>query len=192
MISLSKEETASRFGVEKAIEHFPSHLTDQEEKYVKTVLQYMDIAYSPTRNTGSKSVAHFCAPSNVFSAPSTFPTAHTAEEYAESHSHVMSSLTDLHIISFQIVNVKDSWELISTGRSENLVSLRYEATGSHVGDAHNGIEPTRKSARWSGAGNFVMDEETGLIGRWWKDWDKMRMWKGLGWVRGVDGEAEFV
>ena len=46
MISLSKEETASRFGVEKAIEHFPSHLTAQEEKYVKTVLQYMDVCAS--------------------------------------------------------------------------------------------------------------------------------------------------
>lgn len=43
MISLSKEETATRFGVEKAIEHFPSSLTDQEEKYVKTVLNYMDV-----------------------------------------------------------------------------------------------------------------------------------------------------
>ena len=43
MISLSKEETAARFGVEKAIEHFPSNLTAEEEKYVKTVLQYMDV-----------------------------------------------------------------------------------------------------------------------------------------------------
>jgi len=181
MVALSKEETAARFGVEKAIEHFPSHLTAQEEKYVKTVLQYMDTAYSPTRNTGAKSVTHLCAPSNVFSAPITFPTAHTAEEYAESHSHVMSALPDLHIIAFQIVNVK-----------ENLISLRYEATGSHVGEPHNGIEPTGKRARWSGAGSFVMDEETGLIKQWWKDWDKMLMWRGLGWVRGMDGEVEFV
>ena len=44
MISLSKEETATRFGVEKAIEHFPSNITAEEEKYVKTVLQYMDVS----------------------------------------------------------------------------------------------------------------------------------------------------
>lgn len=44
MISLSKEETAARFGIDKAIEHFPSHLTKEEEKYVKTVLQYMDVS----------------------------------------------------------------------------------------------------------------------------------------------------
>ena len=44
MLSLSKEETQSRFGVDKAIEHFPSSLTSEEEKYVKTVLQYMDVS----------------------------------------------------------------------------------------------------------------------------------------------------
>ncbi|MCJ1249033.1 hypothetical protein MMC30_006255 [Trapelia coarctata] len=180
MISLSKEETAARFGVEKAIEHFPSTLTDQEEKYVKTVLNYMDIAYSPERNKGGKSVKHLCAPGNVFEARSTFPTAHTAEEYAESHSHVMSALKDLRIISFQLVNVK-----------ENLVSLRYEATGSHIGEDHNGIKPTKRRGHWSGAGNFVMDEETGLIAHWWKDWDKMQMWKQLGWVKPNNDETEF-
>jgi len=66
------------------------------------------IAYSPERNKGGKSVKHLCAPGNVFEARSTFPTAHTAEEYAESHSEVMSALKDLHIISFQLVNVRGS------------------------------------------------------------------------------------
>lgn len=47
MISLSKEETAKRFGVEKAIEHFPSNLTEREEKHVTTVLQYMDVCLYP-------------------------------------------------------------------------------------------------------------------------------------------------
>lgn len=54
---------------------------------------------------------HLCAPGNVFEARSTFPTAYTAEEYAESHSHVMRALNDLHIISFQLVNVKGSLQL---------------------------------------------------------------------------------
>jgi hypothetical protein len=36
-----------------------------------------------------------------------------------------------------------------------------------------------------------LDEETGLIKHWWKDWDKMRMWKGLGWVRPDNDKVEF-
>jgi hypothetical protein len=95
----------------------------------------------------------------------------------------MACLPDLHIVSFQLVNVK-----------ENLVSLRYEATGSHTGREHNGIQPTGRRARWSGSGNFVMADDDpggGLIGAWWKDWDKMQMWKGLGWVRPDNDKVEF-
>jgi len=92
----------------------------------------------------------------------------------------MSALKDLHIIAFQVVNVK-----------ENLVSLRYMATGSHIGEEHNGIKPTGRRGEWSGAGNFIMDEESGLIKHWWKDWDKMQMWKQLGWVRPNNDETEF-
>lgn len=189
MISLSAKETQSRFSLPYAIQitHFPNTLTQTEESHVRTVLQYMSIAYSPSLNKGASSVRHLCCqnPKNTFHAPSTFPTAHTAEEYAESHSHVMASLPDLHIISFQVVNVK-----------ENLVSLRYEAEGSHTGEAHGGIEATGRKARWSGAGNFVMDDDeggsgSGLIGEWWKDWDKMQMWKGLGWVRPDNDRVEF-
>jgi len=181
MISLSEKETLERFGVEKEVEHFPSALTEAEERCVKTVLNYMDIAYSPTRNKGGKSVEQFCAKGNVFEAPSTFPTAHTAEEYAESHSHVMAALKDLHIIKFQIVNAK-----------ENFVSLRYTATGSHIGEDHSGIKPTKRRGQWSGSGNFILDEQSGLIKHWWKDWDKMQMWKQLGWVRPENDEVEFV
>lgn len=71
------------------------------------------------------------------------------------------------------------------------MSLRYEATGSHIGEDHNGIKPTQRRGHWSGAGNFVMDEKTGLIAHWWKDWDKMQMWKQLGWVRPNNDETEF-
>jgi len=72
------------------------------------------------------------------------------------------------------------------------VSLRYTATGSHIGKEHNGIEATKRRGRWSGSGNFVMDEESGLIEHWWKDWDKMQMWKQLGWVRPENDQVEFV
>lgn len=124
-IKLSAEETAKRFGVNKTIEHFPSTLTKQEEANVKVVLEYMEvtsslysshyveftgarfqIAYSPTNNKGASSVSHLCAPENTFLAPSTFPEAHTAEEYAQSHSKVMSALSDLHIIQFDVVVAK--------------------------------------------------------------------------------------
>ncbi|KAI9699523.1 MAG: hypothetical protein M1820_007154 [Bogoriella megaspora] len=176
---LSEEQTQQRFGVSKAISNFPSNLTAEEERNVKTVLQYMEIAYSPTQNTGAASVAQFCAKGNTFAAPSTFPTSHTAEEYTEAHSHVMSSLNDLHIIQFDVVVAKESF-----------VSLRYTATGSHVGTAHNGIEPTQRKAQWTAAGNFVLDDQ-GLITHWWKDWDKMQMWKKLGWVRPNNDETEF-
>jgi len=147
---------------------------------VKVVLAYMEIAYSPTENKGASSVKQFCAPNNTFTAPSTFPTAHTAEEYSEAHSHVMASLKDLYIIHFDVVVAK-----------ENFVSLRYTATGSHIGEPHNGIPATKRKAQWTAAGNFVIDEETGLIKHWWKDWDKMQMWKQLGWVKPDNDVVEF-
>jgi hypothetical protein len=106
MIALSPSQTQLRLGVPLATQHFPSHLTASEER---NVLNYMSIAYSPERNTGAGSVSEFCAPDNVFEAPSTFPDAHTAEEYAGSHSKVLGCLTDLHIEEFQIVNVKGEW-----------------------------------------------------------------------------------
>ena len=40
---LSAEDTKKRFGVSKPIEHFPLSLTEQEEKNVRTVLEYMEV-----------------------------------------------------------------------------------------------------------------------------------------------------
>ena len=68
--------------------------------------QARQIAYSPTDNTGAPAVAHLCAPRNTFLAPSTFPTAHSAEAYADAHRDVMSSLSDLHIVQFDVVSAK--------------------------------------------------------------------------------------
>ncbi|KAF7798965.1 hypothetical protein EIP86_010194 [Pleurotus ostreatoroseus] len=178
-IKLTVDETKARFGVAKAIDNFPSTLTKEEERNVKTVLQYMEIAYSPTE-AGAAAVAHLCAPGNTFLAPSTFPMAHTAQEYADAHRHVMKSLNNLHIIQFDVVVAK-----------ENFVSLRYTATGSHSGEPFNGIPTTGRKAQWTAAGNFVLDENSGLIQHWWKDWDKMQMWKQLGWVKPDNDKVEF-
>ncbi|TFY75726.1 hypothetical protein EWM64_g8284 [Hericium alpestre] len=179
-ISLTASDTAKRFGVSKEIENLPSKLTPEEEQNVKIVLEYMEIAYSPEDNKGASSVKHLCAPGNTFLAPSTFPNAKTAEEYAEAHAEVMASLKDLHIIKFNVVVAK-----------ENFVSLRYTATGSHIGAPHGGIPATKLKAQWTAAGTFVIDEQTGLIQHWWKDWDKMQMWKQLGWVKPDNDKVEF-
>jgi len=179
-VSLTADETAKRFGVHKAVSNFPTSLTREEEANVRVVLEYMEIAYSPKDNKGASSVKHLCAPGNTFAAPSTFPEAHSSEAYADSHALVMSSLQDLHIIQFDVVVAK-----------ENFVSLRYTATGSHIGEPHNGIPATQRKAQWTAAGNFVIDDRSGLIKHWWKDWDKMRMWKQLGWVRPDNDSVEF-
>lgn len=115
----------------------------------------------------------------------------------------MSALNDLHIVQFDVVVAKGlrfspssppflfSSPLFPPPRQgppnnletftytfhiipENFVSLRYTATGSHIGTAHNGIPPTQRKAQWTAAGSFVIDNTTGKIQHWWKDWDKMQ------------------
>ena len=80
----------------------------------------MSIAYSPKDNKGRKSVEHLCSSDSTFVAPTTFPTCRTPLDYADSHAHVMSSIADLHIISYDIVFAK-----------QGHVLLRYSAEGSH-------------------------------------------------------------
>lgn len=62
-------------------------------------------------------------------------------------------------------------------------------------------------AQWTAAGNFVLDDGSGLIQHWWKDWDKMQsepitlcsniyselstVWKQLGWVKPDNDVVEF-
>ncbi|KAI0073587.1 hypothetical protein K474DRAFT_1603134 [Panus rudis PR-1116 ss-1] len=199
VVKYSAEEAKRHFGFEVPIDNLPPNLTSSEQKNIKTVLEYMEIAYSPENNKGGESVAYLCHPGNTFAAPSTFPKASTAEEYADEHAKVMSSLTDLHIVRFDVIVAKGqnlfsqsvSLFLSSVSKPENFVSLRYTATGSHIGAAHNGIEATRRRAEWTAAGNFVLDEQSGKIKHWWKDWDKMRMWKQLGWVKPDNDAVEF-
>ena len=83
----------------------------------------------------------------------------------------MSAIADLHIKSYDIVFAKNGHVL-----------LRYSAEGSHCGEAHNGIQPTGKKAQWSASAIFEVEDEK--IKGWTKEWDKLNMWKQLGWMNG--------
>jgi predicted ester cyclase len=131
----------------------------------------MRLAYSPTENKGASTVAHLCHSNAYFIAPSTFPTAHSPGDYAQSHSEVMASVSDLSIDSYDLVFAKNG-----------LVLLRYSASGSHCGEPHNGIEASGKKAKWHAAAIFEV--EGGKIRGWRKEWDKVDMWSQLGWMRG--------
>jgi hypothetical protein len=130
----------------------------------------MRLAYSPSENKGAETVQsvlftipssmssptypptrHLCHSDAYFIAPSTFPGVKSPQEYAESHSNVMASVSDLHI-------------------------------GSHCGESHNGIEASGNKASWHAAAIFEV--EGGKIKGWTKEWDKLDMWKQLGWMRG--------
>ncbi|KAI4118402.1 MAG: hypothetical protein LQ345_001515, partial [Seirophora villosa] len=142
-------------------------------KTIGVVKEYMRIAYSPTENKGRSSVAHLCTEDSVFSAPTTFPDCKTPLDYADSHSKVMSAIADLHITSFDIVFAKAGHVL-----------LRYSAEGSHCGAPHNNIEPSGNKAKWHAAAIFEVRH--GKIYSFTKEWDKLHMWKQLGWMRGAE------
>ena len=129
----------------------------------------MRIAYSPKENKGRSSVEHPCHPDAWFIAPTTFPGCHTPLDYADSHAKVMSAIADLHIISYDVAFAKNQHVL-----------LRYSAEGSHCGEPHNGIEPTKRHAKWTASAIFEIRD--GKIYGFIKDWDKLNMWKQLGWM----------
>ena len=81
----------------------------------------------------------------------------------------MSAIADLHITSYDIVFAKDGHVL-----------LRYSAEGSHCGQPHNGIEASGNKAKWSAAAIFEVKD--GRVHSFTKEWDKLNMWKQLGWV----------
>ncbi|KAK3723635.1 hypothetical protein LTR37_001516 [Vermiconidia calcicola] len=143
--------------------------TADEEKNIALCKEYMRIAYSPTHNTGGDSVSHLCHPDAWFWAPSTFPGCETPMDYAESHSHVMASVSDLHIIRFDQVFAKDGHVL-----------LRYTAEGSFCGEPYGNLEPNNNHARWSAAAIFEVEE--GKIRSFTKDWDQKVMQIQLGWA----------
>ncbi|KAL8806765.1 MAG: hypothetical protein Q9182_001163 [Xanthomendoza sp. 2 TL-2023] len=136
--------------------------TDAEERNIAVVKEYMRIANSPTGNKGRSSVAHLCTEDSVFEAPTTFPGCETPLDYADSHSKVMSAISDLEITSFDIVFAK-----------EGHVLLRYSAEGSHCGQPHNGIQATGNRAKWHAAAIFEVRD--GKIYSFTKEWDKVRL-----------------
>ncbi|GAD94776.1 hypothetical protein AOR_1_220194 [Paecilomyces variotii No. 5] len=145
--------------------------TTEEERNITIAKEYMSIAYSPKENKGADSVRHLCAPDSWFWSPSTFPGCSTPMDYADSHAHVMQSVSDLHIIRYD-----QAWA------KGNHVLLRYSAEGSHCGKPYKGIEKSDppKKARWSAAAIFEV--ENGKIKSFTKDWDQKVMQIQLGWA----------
>lgn len=90
----------------------------------------------------------------------------------------MSAIADLHIISYDIVFAKDGHVL-----------LRYSAEGSHCGQPHNGIEPSGRKAQWTAAAIFEVKD--GKVHSFTKEWDKLNMWKQLGWVCALSEQNSF-
>lgn len=142
-------------------------MSDQERQNIEIVRAYMEIAYDPRRASG-KAVAHLCAPHNRFIAPSTFPDVHTLEQYADDHAEIMKSLDDLHFVSFDV--------FFAAG---DRVCLRYTAEGTHKGAPHGDVAATGRTARWSAAALFRVED--GKLVEFVKDWNKLQMWEQLGW-----------
>ncbi|KAF2835384.1 NTF2-like protein [Patellaria atrata CBS 101060] len=145
--------------------------TEEELRNIQVVKEYMRLAYSPIHNKGRETVTHLCHEDAYFIAPTTFPDSKSPQDYADSHAKVMASLKDLRIVSYDVVFAKGGH-----------VALRYSAEGSHCGDPHNGIPSTGKKASWHASGIFEVED--GKIKGWIKEWDKLHMWKQLGWMKG--------
>ncbi|KAI1613687.1 hypothetical protein EDD36DRAFT_463567 [Exophiala viscosa] len=143
--------------------------TPEEERNIGVCKEYMSIAYSPTENKGGDSVRHLCHEDSWFWSPATFPGAETPMDYATSHSVVMQSVNDLHIIRFDQVFAKNGHVL-----------LRYTAEGSHSGKPYKGIPASGKHARWCAAAIFEVQD--GKIKSFTKDWDQKTMQIQLGWA----------
>ena len=139
----------------------------EESRNVELVKEYMLIAYDP-RRASAEAVAHLCAPTNTFVAPTTFPDVHTLEQYAEEHGRLMEQVNDLRLISFDVVFAQGPW-----------VCLRYTAEGSHSGEPHGAIPPTGRKARWTAAALFRVENER--LAEFIKEWDKLAMWEQFGW-----------
>ena len=93
---------------------------------------------------------------------------HTLEQYAEEHGKLMRQVSDLHLISFDVLFARGHW-----------VCLRYTAEGSHCGEPHGEIPATGKRARWTAAALFRVED--GKLVEFIKEWDKLAMWQQLGW-----------
>ena len=59
----------------------------------------------------------------------------------------------------------------------DLAATRWEITATHTGD-YMGLEPTNKEVTWTGVS--IDRFENGKIVETWVDWDKYRLFQGLG------------
>jgi hypothetical protein len=141
--------------------------TAEEQINIAVVREYMNIAYDP-RRASAEAVKHLCAPGNTFIAPTTFPHVHTLEQYAEHQARLMRQVSDLHLISFDVLFA-----------AEHRVCLHYMAQGSHIGEPHGDIAPTGRKARWTACAVFRVDD--GKLAEFIKEWNKLSMWERLGW-----------
>jgi predicted ester cyclase len=141
--------------------------TPDEHRNIDLVREYMEIAYTPGR-ASAQAVAHLCGADNRFIAPTTFPDVHTLEEYAEDHGRLMEQVNDLRIVSFDVFFA-----------DADRVCLRYTAEGTHLGRRHGDIQPTGRTAKWSAAALFRVQD--GKLVEFIKDWNKLAMWEQLGW-----------
>jgi len=62
---------------------------------------------------------------------------------------------------------------------DDLVAIRWEITATHTGD-YMGLAPTNKEVTWTGVS--IDRFENGKIAETWVDWDKYRLFQGLGLV----------
>ena len=66
--SLSESETTKRFGVSKDIKNFPSNLTKEEERNIKTVLNYMDVWSHFCFGSSTSILTHYRLPIRLHTA----------------------------------------------------------------------------------------------------------------------------
>jgi hypothetical protein len=146
-------------------EMLPDH-TPEERRNVELVRESMGIACDPKR-ASAENMAHLCAPDNVFTAPTTCPGVRTLEQYGEEHGE-MKEVADLHPVSFDVFYAHG-----------DRLCLRYKAEGTHCGGPHGDIPPGGRKAMWRAAALFRV--EGNKLAVFIKDWNRLSMWRQLGW-----------
>jgi predicted ester cyclase len=69
--------------------------------------------------------------------------------------------------------------ILMTIAESDLVAIRWEISATHTGD-YLGLAPTNKEVTWTGVS--IDRFENGKIVESWVDWDKYRLFQGLGLV----------
>jgi hypothetical protein len=127
--------------------------TEEEKRNIALCQEYMSIAYDPQRASAA-AVSHLCTSSSEFIGQSTFPAAESVPDYAEVHAEVMKSINDLKLLQYDVVIAK-----------QNLVTLRYTASGSHSGQPWHGVAGNGQKATWHAVVIFEIDAKQGKISK---------------------------